>query len=267
MPGKGDATIGYQGDHTIVHGPCPSANRAYALEMLRPLSPSDLQYDRKIVYHGEKHAVNIMLSDVHYEIDMSVLGKSARTVWHQIYATIIDSIKASCTKRAIIMCKSFDGCCADLVRVFFSYLQRPMLMPVQTSFVILTSHFAFLPSSITSRCRAVSAPSKLLGANKFTPTPLCKRVLRCITGEINIIDLRSVLYEVQIYLFSIDKIAWGLVHQIAQQRARQQTPLTCEELSFIVRHIMECSYSYNTCYRPIFHLEKLALGLARVVNV
>ena len=266
MPGKGNAAIGYEGDHVIIHGPCPLTNRARALEMLKDLSPSSLKYDRKIVHHGEKHAVNIMLSDVHYEIDMSVLGKSARSVWHQIHATIIDSIKASCTKRAVIMCKSFNGCCPDLVRVFFSYLQRPMLMSVQTSFILLTSHYAFLPSSIRSRCRAVSAPSKLIGANKLTPAPLCKRVLGCITGEINILDLRSVLYEIQIYLFSIDVIGWCLVQQITQQRTKQKNPLTCEELSFTVRHIIQCSYSYNTCYRPIFHLEKLALGLARIVN-
>ena len=258
---------GYPDKHIMIYGACPLSNRKYALDLLRSLSPSTLRYERKIVYQGDKHAINIVVSDVHYEIDMSLLGRNSRSVWHQVHTTIVDSIRASQSKKGIILCKNFENCCADLVRVFFSYLQRPMVVLTPIRFIILTSQYAFIPNSVRLRCRAVSVrtttPSSV---RKWTATALCHRILGCILGEVDIPDLRNVLYGVQIYLFTLDKISWCLIHQVAAHRKKQQNPITCEELHLVVRHIIECSYSYSMCYRPIFHLEKLALGLAGIVN-
>ena len=255
--------------HTMIYGACSSANRSYALELLRPLSPSELRYERKISYRAEKHNVNIMVSDVHYEVDMSLLGRNARGTWQQVYTTIVDSIKANRSKKGIILCKNFESCCADLVRVFFSYLQRPVVLLTPVRFIILTSHCSFIPNSIKLRCHTISLKTngKARAVKlKWTPVSLCKRILRCITGEVDIPSLRNVLYEVQIYLFSLDKISWCLIQQVVEHRGKCQKPVSCEELSYIVRLAIECCYSYNVCYRPIFHLEKLALGLASIVD-
>ena len=254
--------------HTIVYGSCPSSLREFAIDLIRPLSPSNMRYERKIIHHADKHNISIVLSDIHYEVDMSCLGRSARAVWHQVHATIMDSIRASPSKRGVIICKSFEGCCPDLARVFFSYLQRPMVVLTNTRFIILTTHCSFIPSSTTLRCRTVAAGPRApaVEGSACVEAPLCEKILRCIIGEVDIAELRTVLYTVQTYLFSLDRISWCLVHQVVQYRNTHQSPVTCEDLSVIVRHVVECCYSYNMCYRPIFHLEKLALGLAGVVN-
>ena len=255
--------------HIIIYGACSSSNHEYALQLLRPLSPSKLRYERKITYRADKHSVNILVSDVHHEVDMSLLGRNARSTWQQVYTTIVDSIKANHSKRGIIMCKNFENCCSDLVRVFFSYLQRPLVLLTPVRFIILTSQCSFIPNSTKRRCQVVSLKTnikELATKTAWTPTALCSRILECIVGELDIAALRNALYEVQIYLFTLDKISWCLIQQVVEHRRKRQRPVSCEELSYIVRFAIECCYSYNICYRPIFHLEKLALGLASIVN-
>ena len=65
----------------------------------------------------------LKISDIHYEIDMSLLGCNSKLLWHEIYNQIIDIITAKPNKQGIILCKYFHEIHNELLEIFYSYMQ------------------------------------------------------------------------------------------------------------------------------------------------
>jgi hypothetical protein len=77
------------------------------LKSIKKYSPSELKYEKKISIVFNKINFFFKLSDIHYEIDMSLLGCNSKLLWHEIYLQIIDIISAKVDKSGIIVCKNF----------------------------------------------------------------------------------------------------------------------------------------------------------------
>ena len=75
----------------IFYGPPGTGKYTQALYSIEKYSPSALKYERKInisVQKKQQYLFNI--SDIHFEIDMDLLGCNARIVWNDIYHHILD---------------------------------------------------------------------------------------------------------------------------------------------------------------------------------
>ena len=54
--------------------------------------PSKLKYERKITIRtNKKYSYTFKISDIHFEIDMDLLGCNARVLWNEIYKQISQS--------------------------------------------------------------------------------------------------------------------------------------------------------------------------------
>ena len=47
------------------------------------------------------------ISDIHYEVNMEILGCNAKILWNDIYCNIIDMINSSQQLQGFIICKNF----------------------------------------------------------------------------------------------------------------------------------------------------------------
>jgi YbbR domain-containing protein len=74
---------------------------------IKKYSPSHLKYEKKITITYDKKQYYFRISDIHYEIDMSLLGCNSKLLWHEIYQQIVDIISAKTEKSGIIVCKNF----------------------------------------------------------------------------------------------------------------------------------------------------------------
>ena len=102
------------------------------------------------------------ISDIHYEIDMSLLGCNSKLLWHDIYNQIIDIISAKNDKQGIIICKYFHEIHNELLEIFYSYMQQLYNTSISIKFIILSQDISFIPENILNCCQNIniSRPSR-----------------------------------------------------------------------------------------------------------
>jgi hypothetical protein len=128
------------------------------LYIIKKYSPSDLKYDKKMILQTEKQTYIYRISDIHYEIDMALLGCNSKIIWHDIFLQIVDIVSVKTDKVGIIVCKNFQVIHTELLDIFYSYMQQynhPQLN-VQIKFVLITESIGFIPNSIINNCYIVN---------------------------------------------------------------------------------------------------------------
>jgi hypothetical protein len=144
----------YHFENTIVYGPPGVGKYTQMLLALKRYSPSQLKYDKKITATTDKQEYIYRISDIHYEIDMSLLGCNSKTLWHEIFFQIVDIISVKADKVGIIVCKNFHQIHSELLDIFYSYMQQynHSQSNITVKFIIMTEHVSFLPASILNVC-------------------------------------------------------------------------------------------------------------------
>jgi len=134
----------------ILFGPSGVGKYTQALSILRRYSSTDLKYDKKITIQTEKQDYTYHISDVHYEIDMSLLGCNSKILWRELFSQIVDIISVKNDKTGFILCKNFHLIHTELLEVFYSYIQQysHYKSAIKIKFIILTEHVSFLPNNI-----------------------------------------------------------------------------------------------------------------------
>uniref|UniRef100_A0A6C0I3U6 ATPase AAA-type core domain-containing protein n=1 Tax=viral metagenome TaxID=1070528 RepID=A0A6C0I3U6_9ZZZZ len=147
-----------QFENLIVYGPPGSGKYSQALHLLKRYSPTELKYEKKIVANTEKQKYIYRISDIHYEIDISLLGCNSKILWHEIFFQIVDIICVKPEKIGIILCRNFHMIHTELLEIFYSYIQHfnHSQSPIKIKFVLITEHISFLPMPILNICHKVS---------------------------------------------------------------------------------------------------------------
>ena len=153
-------------ENLIVYGPAGIGKYSQVLYLLKKYSPSGLKYDKKIIANTEKQQYIYRISDIHFEIDMSLLGCNSKLLWHEIFFQIVDIISVKQEKIGIILCKNFHLIHAELLEIFYSYIQQHnhKQTNIKIKFIIMTEHVSFLPTPIINACHLlrIGRPSKEL---------------------------------------------------------------------------------------------------------
>jgi Cdc6-like AAA superfamily ATPase len=142
----------------IFYGPQGIGKYTQMLKFLKPYSNSDLKYEKKINITFNKLNFFFKLSDIHYEIDMSLLGCNSKLLWHEIYQQIVDIIFAKVDKSGIIVCKNFQEINSELLDNFYSYMQQNTCNSIDLKFFIITEEISFIPDNILQTCEVISIP-------------------------------------------------------------------------------------------------------------
>ena len=138
----------------IWYGPSGSGKYSQLLYLLERYSPSHLKYDKRISIHTEKQSYTYRISDIHYEIDMGLLGCHSKALWHEVFFQIVDIVSMKTDKVGIIVCRNFHTIHSELLDVFYSYIQHCSAMDnqVHLRFILMTEHVSFIPNNILNCC-------------------------------------------------------------------------------------------------------------------
>ena len=167
----------------IVYGPSGVGKYSQVLQMLKKYSPTNFKYDKKITIQTEKQTYIYHISDIHYEIDMSLLGCNSKILWNEIFLQIVDIISIKNEKVGFIVCKNFHMIHGELLDIFYSYIQQysgshhglkktnheqenisksTVLSQekfggnIMIHFIIITENLSFLPNNILQSCHIVN---------------------------------------------------------------------------------------------------------------
>jgi DNA polymerase III delta prime subunit len=173
-------------NNIILYGPSGVGKYTQMLCLIKRYSPSNLKYEKKLTITFDKKQFLFKISDIHYEIDMALLGCNAKLLWHDIYQQIVDIISSKTDKSGIIICKNFHEIHSELLENFYSYMQS-INNNINLKFVIITEEVSFLPDSILNCCKIirVARPTKTI-YNK------CKLSYKPLAKNINLDDIQNI---------------------------------------------------------------------------
>lgn len=146
----------------IFYGTAGVGKYTQVLSCIQKYSPSELKYEKRLTVNYDKEQYLIKMSDIHFEIDMSLLGCNAKMLWNEIYTQIIDVIVSSTSHNqvGIMVCTNFHKINSELLDNFYSYMQG--INSVRLKYIILTEHVGFIPDNILHNCRIIHVPKPSL---------------------------------------------------------------------------------------------------------
>jgi hypothetical protein len=190
--------------NTIIYGPSGVGKYSQMLFMIRRYSPSLLKYEKHLTASIEKQTYTYRISDIHYEIDMSLLGCNSKILWHEIFQQIVDIVSVKSDKHGIIVCKNFHCVHNELLEIFYSYMQQYSVNStnivdplIKIKFILITEHFSFIPNNVCNSCYIlpVKRPSKDVLTSTKSKTSSCASKTIHILDNIrieNIVNMKEI---------------------------------------------------------------------------
>ena len=277
----------------IFYGPTGTGKYTQVLKYIKPFSDSNLKYERKMKFNFQnKREFLIKISDIHFEIDMELLGCNAKLLWNDIYNHILDILSARQNHTGIIVCKNFHKIHSELLDIFYSYLQTLTHKNIHLHYVFITENISFIPDTILDRCRIISikrpnktAYKKCIGKmiDKSVNIEKIVNIKDLITGNtqlmnphkkitqqiiddienfenINFIQFRDNIYNMFIYHLDITTCMHEIIrHFIIEKKFDTNT------ITNIYLKLYKFLKLYNNNYRPIYHLESFIFYLCKVI--
>jgi hypothetical protein len=139
----------------IFYGPSGVGKYTQFLRFIERYSMNGLKTE-KMTAATEKQKYEYHISDVHYEIDLALLGCESKKLWNECFFQIVDIISAKKSKCGIILCKNVQSIHSELLDVFYSYMQHCRALSIHIVFAILTEHVSFIPNRILQCCKLIS---------------------------------------------------------------------------------------------------------------
>ena len=279
--------------NVIFYGPSGTGKYTQMLKSIKKYSPTELKYEKKLSLTYNKQQYFFKISDIHYEVDMSILGCNSKLLWHEIYQQIIDIISAKSEKSGIVLCKYFHDIHSELLDNFYSYMQKNYILNIDLKFVIITEEISFIPDNILKCCEIIniSRPTKTLYSKCIkNKTPIkikienitnikiihlnnedlmlqykiiCDKIITNIinVNDIRFLKFRDILYDIFIYNLDISDCIWYIIFSLVEQKKISE-----EHLSQILIKTYCFFQYYNNNYRPIYHVEHYLLNIAKMVH-
>jgi len=277
----------------IFYGPNGVGKYSQMLKSIKKYSPTDLKYEKKISVSYNKQQYFFKISDIHYEIDMSLLGCNSKLLWHEIYLQIIDIISAKSDKSGIFVCKNFHEIHSELLENFYSYMQNNTALLIDLKFVIITKELSFIPDNILNCCEVIhigrptmtnyvkciknKLPNNIelenitniknlhfYNENLMTPYKIiCNKIIDVIINidTMNFLKFRDMIYDILIYNLDISECIWYILFVIIKKNILKQEHIS----GTLIKTYCFFQY-YNNNYRPIYHLENYLLNLAKIIH-
>ena len=277
----------------IFYGPSGTGKYTQMLKSIKKYSPTELKYEKKISLTFNKQQYFFKISDIHYEIDMSLLGCNSKLLWHEIYQQFIDIISAKVDKTGIIVCKYFHEIHSELLENFYSYMQQNNSSYLDLKFIIITEQISFIPDNIINCCEImnVGRPTKSsyikcindklnrnLKPENITNIKIlhsynedlmiqhkiiCNKIIKNLINisDLNYLKFRDILYDIFIYNLDISSCIWYILSSFIEQKKIRE-----EDISNVLKKTYTFFQYYNNNYRPIYHVENYFLYLGKIIN-
>jgi hypothetical protein len=280
-------------NNIIFYGPPGCGKYTQCLNLIKKYSPSELKYEKKLLHTFNKQTFNFKISDIHIEIDMSLLGCNAKILWNEIYNKILDITFTKQNNCFIIICTNFHQIHSELLENFYSYMQTFHQDSIKLKFILITEELSFINNNIINRCEIVCVPRptkskyvKCIKVNNLTNIStssvnnikditvnnnhikyhenICNYIVNYIinaNNEFNYAVFRDIIYDLLILNMDIHESMWYIIKELYIKKK-----ITNNKLENVIKKMYIFFQYYNNNYRPIYHLESFLLYLISEVH-
>jgi hypothetical protein len=281
----------------MLYGPGGTGKYSQALHIIEKYSPSKLKYEKMMTVISEKGEVSYKISDIHFEVDLMLLGCHSKVIWHELFGQIVEVVSLKKEKMGIILCKNFHCIHSELMEIFYSYMQQynHNNLAIQLRFILLTEHISFLPINIINHCYIlpVMRPKKehykkmglkmdieeknILNLKEIKSLKNVKdeeelqedlfdklqtQLIEMMALEnMNYYTFRELLYDLLIYNVDVHEMVTTILFELVQTKQ-----INSESLTKILNKLPNLLKQYNNNYRPIYHLENIFLSITNELS-
>jgi len=246
---------------------------------------ANLKYEKKmtVVYNKEEYIFSI--SDIHFEVDMSLLGCNSKLLWYEITNQINQVVEIRKHRTAFIVCKNFQNIHHELLEIFYSYMASNILSNVDIKYILLTTSVSFIPYSILNSSLIIpyDAPNKTslqkikkhsfdmntninlksLEKNKHEPQyeiKISKNIAKMILdNNTNFSNIRETIYEILTCNLNIHSCLYEINKILFKN-------ISNDKIEIILNNSFTFFKHFNNNYRPIYHLENYFYYLLTIVH-
>ncbi|MDC0142013.1 hypothetical protein OAI84_00265 [bacterium] len=276
----------------IFYGPPGCGKYTQALLCIYKYSKNKLKYERKIniMYNNQKIEI-FRISDIHYEIDMNLLGCNAKGQWSSFFYHILDILNIKEKKEGIILCKNFHKIDNELLNIFNGFMTNITNKNIIIKFILITEHIGFIPRQIISKSNIFKIPKltkeiykkklnikTLTNVNNITNLKGVKLnilkqniLLETLTNEIinqiinyktiDLMLLRENLYKLFIYQLNVHEFLFFCLKILIEK-----DKISVQSMENLIIKTFKILKFFNNNYRPIYHLESFVLTLCKEIN-
>jgi len=278
-------------NNLLIYGPPGCGKYTQCLNIISKFSASNLKYEKKLLHIFNKQTFNFKLSDIHIEIDMSLLGCNSKILWNEIYNKILDIAFTKPNRCFIIVCYNFHVIHNELLENFYSYMQTFHLNMVKLKFILITEELSFIHNNIINRCEIITVPrptkssyNKCIKNNNIKNVSnmtnikdiksnnknmikyhenICKFIVDKIVDyeNINLVSFRDNIYDLLILNMDIHESIWFIIYELFERNMIKE-----ERIIEIIKKKYVFFQYYNNNYRPIYHLESFLLYLISEIH-
>jgi hypothetical protein len=285
--------------NAVFYGGSGVGKYSQVLNWICRYSPSHLKYDKKMTIQTDKTTYTYRFSDIHYEIDLALLGCNSRILWELFFNQIIDILSVKVDKIGIVVCKNFHCIHNELLEVFYGFMKQYQNLDsifnkngVYIKYILITEHLSFLPNNILHCCNIVKVkkPDCVKNIEPFAKEGSLKNLkemtnLRNSGNSVDVFnsvcfpilheikqvyDMRRLGTEKNVDLLKFRDLLYNIsIYQIDILECLwfilfalvKEGYLTNAELPKIIAEIFEFLRFHNNNYRTIFHFERIFLFL------
>ena len=278
----------------IFYGPSGTGKYSQVLSCISRYSPTHLKYEKRLTVAYNKETYFIKISDIHFEIDMSLLGCTSKLLWNEMHSQIVDVISARADMTGIIVCKYFHNIHSELLETFYSYMHMQHHNHIRLKYVLITENIGFIPSNILNSCEIVPVARPTAAMYKRIVAPTATKIvpenvhnIKVLHDDLNepietfkqrqelfnnlcdymtnveqirFVQLRELLYDILIYDFDVNECAWYLITELHHKKL-----LHDDNMSDVLMNTYRFLQYYNNNYRPIYHLENFVFMLVNIL--
>lgn len=276
----------------IFYGPSGVGKYSQMLLSIMKYSKTELKYEKKMVVSYNKSQFFFKISDIHFEIDMGMLGCNSKVLWNDIFNNIVEVLASRPNKVGIVVCKNFHKIHGDLLDIFYSYMQETNAH-IKMKYIFISEQLSFISDIILQKCHVISIPRpSRLAYNKILPCKLPKsmqlenitNIKQCNLGlykdihnpeifcdeiinyvlqpsKIQYLHFRDIIYDILVYNNDIYECIWYIIRKVCKKKeldAQKTTKVLMLTYSFL--------QLYNNNYRPIYHLESFLFKLISIIH-
>ena len=269
-------------NHMIFYGKKGIGKYSQVLNFIEKFSPSELKYERKINYkYNNKYEYTFKLSDIHFEIDVEMLGCNSKLLFNELFYHILDVSETWQRKNNIIVFKNFHTINSDLLDIFYSYMHTLYEKNMKLIFILITENISFIPKNIVDKCSIISLCEPnikgiknnnienlkdiKLGLTK-KPIDIDSKLVNVIYKnivnykDINFILFRDNIYDLFIYNIDVENVVYCILGKLIKDGYFK------ENLNVILNDVYIFLKYYNNNYRPIYHVELIFLKMVKLIH-
>ena len=259
----------------IIYGPENSGKYYHAISIINKYYK--LNTIKKLEININKENYYFYNSEIHYEIDFSLLGTSAKNLWYNFFNQVSDILLSKKEKVTIILIKNFHNIHEDLLCTFYNFLQNNN-KHINIKFMLLTQQYSFIPDSIKNRCVLIKCKKPSIKNTENNDNYLNnfiyynnhiedtnKLIIFIINFKENYLyvkkdkenmfkNLRENIYNILIKNYNIYNVITHIIFSFLEMDIINNEELLIQDYYNFIKY-------YNNNYRPIYHIEKFIFCL------